>query len=249
MRAYDDSVFTVDDPSLPYVTLPRWSEISDPAPCTNEGLHDRRPQQIYDLPSADRMGVVEHFRYMPVRHKVELLEYCISKERSDILIHISTLYATIGDAIYHLLWYRDRESSYTSLNIVPKKREGKTRCFHDGQWHTVSQQDEIYVFAEYNKVVEVLMSLVDSHPIYGIISAIDGGMRIRLRGAEDYSLSVKDHRYVRRGKSIKSIKKNMLMSIRDMLINNKRPDIDMSIQDIITQINTQLINMKLYAIV
>jgi hypothetical protein len=246
LRAYKNCVFTVDDPSLPSVTLP-------------PRKHDQPDMEVcsYDLPpimpqSTERIEVVEFFRYMPVRQKAHFLEHCVSEHRSDILVHISTVYAIIDNLVHHFLWYRNLESSYTSSNLVPKKREGKTRCFSEGQWVTVSALDEVHVFSEYSTLVDNFMKIVDSHPIYGIISTIDGGMRIRLRGTENYNISAKDHRYIRRGKSIKSIKKDMLMSMHYML-TNRAEHLDtiksMSIHEIIEHINRRIIGMGLYAIV
>ena len=240
LRAYNNTIFTVRDPSMPYVTLPK----------VTRGIEPR--SVIVSLPSfpADRVTTVRHFRYMPVKQKIHFLEQSILQYRDDILQHIPTVFAQIDSSIYHLLWYRDLESSYTSSNPVPRKPIGRARRFDGKTWATLNRDEELSVFPEYRRLVDSLMTEADSHPgVFGIISSIDGGMRLRLRVAEDFSMSVTDSRYVKRGKSIKSIKKRDLLTILKLLDPKIEVVEHASINDIICFIDDRIVRMATYAII
>ena len=61
---------------------------------------------------------------------------------------------------------------------------------------------EKQVFKTFKERVGGLIRAADEQcPIYGLISTIDGDMRIRLRGMEDHDKSSRDNRYVRRGRA------------------------------------------------
>ena len=65
--------------------------------------------------------------------------------------------------------------------------------------------------------------------IYGIISTIDGEMRLRLRGTENFQKSSSDRRYVKRGKNIRSIRKKQLLEILSYI---GEPSADLARQNI-----------------
>lgn len=215
IRAYGNTVFVVDDPSLSYVMIPRVETVQ-----TADSEWGMVPQDsdigrtLVQSIEAGFPNALQAFRYMRVRDKAAFLEHCVESGRLDVLEQISTTYANIGGTVYHLLLYRDLESSYTSSNPVPKKPMGRTRAF-DGTWRTVeSAQEELRVFEAYRELVnEVLEEADERLGTYGIISTIDGEMRLRLRSTEDLDKSFGDRRYVKRGKNIRSIRKEQLLYI------------------------------------
>ena len=71
--------------------------------------------------------------------------------------------ANINNVLFHLLSYRELESSYTSVNPVPKKPLGKTRYFRDNRWRTLrSLEYEQTVFDEYKQLVTALIDKADA---------------------------------------------------------------------------------------
>ena len=266
IRAYGNSAFVVDDPSLPYVVMPysrtpniirnldsKYSskgytdfgpssadgavgavrlakyEDSHEKGCLYEGsstgeVTKERAGSLIQEMEVPKQGIsasfphfLELFRYMRVKNKSELLEQCITHNLSDALEQVSTAYADIGGTIYHLLLYRDLDSSYTSSNPVPKVPLGRTRAFDRASrmWTTVvSAREEKRIFGAYRKLVDDTIEHADRHlDIYGVISTIDGEMRLRLRSMENVDKSSVDRRYVKRGKNMKSIRKNQLLDI------------------------------------
>ena len=217
LRAHGDTVFVVDDPSLPSVMVP-----DAVAPSHNVVKQKHSLQKIS----------LQQFRYMPVKDKIWFVENCIAQNEPHFLDGMNTVYAVVTynhkPVVCHLLSYRDRDSSYTSSNPVPKEPLGKTRMFcettHDtatletaGVWvDVVSIDAEKRIFNEYKKLVDKLVEDADASAcggVYGFISTIDGNMRLRLRSLEDNDKSRCDNRYVRRGKSMNSIKKQVLFDI------------------------------------
>ncbi len=232
LRAHGETVFVVDDPSLPHVMVKDAEYRAAPVPKT------RPPAVSVDL--AD-------FRKMPVKQKAAFVEACILEGRPDLLADMDTVYANVGGIVCHLLLYRDLESSYTSSNPVPKKPIGKTRVFVDGEWRDV-RSGEHEIFKEYRELVKSVIETADSqHPIYGLISTIDGDMRLRLRTMEDPNLSSNDSRYVRRGKSMKSIKKQTLLDILHDLTGEHVPN-STSINEAVDRIDRALVNAGLYVV-
>ena len=148
------------------------------------------------------------------------------------------------------------DSSYTSSNPVPKKPMGKTRTFDEASrtWHTVkSAQDEQFVFEAYRDMVSSLLEQADEIlGTYGIISTIDGEMRIRLRGTEDLDRSTSDRRYVKRGKNIRSIRKEQLLEILHHIDNTIKPvqsvEPEMPINEIVGFIDGSIVDAGLYII-
>ena len=214
IRAYGDTVFLIDDPSAPYVMAPRAGKMyGNTARALSLAPDGRALVQNMDttFPNA-----IQAFRRMQVKDKAAFLEYCIESDAHDVLGQIDTAYAKIGDTIYHLLLYRDLESSYTSSNPVPKKPLGKTRAFDEASrtWWTVDSAHEPLIFDAYRTLVNNAFEQADKiRKIYGIISTIDGEMRLRLRGTENFHKSSNDRRYVKRGKNIRSIRKKQLLEI------------------------------------
>ena len=241
LRAYGNSVFAVKDLALPYVTLAR-DNISN--------MEQIRTHISLPTQNIHATEVIQSFRYMPVKQKVEYFEKCVLEDRRDILCHMPTLYATINNVIYHLLYYRDVESAYTSSNHVPRRCEGKTRYFQNGAWHNLGRHEERQVFSVYNALIQNFIAEADEKLLFGIISTIDGDMRLRMRNRENASLSSKDSRYVKRGKSLKSIKKQELVAICNSIQNKSLGNYEtMNIADIIEHLDTEIIVRGLYAII
>lgn len=232
VRAYGDAVFTVNDPSLPYVMTPDAEYVADSA----LSLTEEFSEMDFDT-----------FRYTPVKHKAKFLENCISHGIN--LKYMDTVYADIDGKIYHLLLYRDLECSYTSSSPVPKKPLGKTRTFSNGVWSNVDSADaEQVIFRKYREAVTELVTYHDMlYPIYGVISTIDGDMRLRLRSMEDPDKSLNDNRYVRRGKSMKSIKKQILLDILSDITGKEVPKAT-SINEAAERIDRALTNAGLYVL-
>jgi hypothetical protein len=236
LRAYGDTVFAVNDPSLPYVMVPdaQYVEISPVTFASGQS-------------EAAMVTDVWQFRQMPVKQKAAFVEHCLAQGRRDLLAGMETVYAALPGGICHLLLYRDLESSYTSSNPVPKKPQGKTRVFDGTTWKNVSSIDiEQSLFEQYRSVVREAIQEYDLlYPIYGLISTIDGDMRIRLRDMEDREKSTKDSRYVRRGKSMKSIKKEILISILSEITGETVPN-STSINEAAGRIDEVLVNNGWY---
>lgn len=235
LRAYGDTVFAVNDSSLPYVMVP-----------------DAQYVASLELEQSGAAMVVNvdvwQFRRMPVKHKAAFVEHCIAMGKPDLLAGMETVYAELPECgICHLLLYRDLESSYTSSNPVPKKPQGKTRIFDGTTWKNVSSVDvEQRLFEQYRSVVRNALQEYDVlYPIYGLISTIDGDMRLRLRDMEDRDKSTIDNRYVRRGKSMKSIKKDILLSIL-FDITKKTVPCSTSINEAACRIDEVLVNNMWY---
>jgi hypothetical protein len=276
IRAYGDTVFVIDDPSTPYVMVPRVMpmEVSQriiPGAQT-KGLRSTG-RELVEGTDTRFPNAIQAFRRMQVKDKAAFLEYCIESSALDVLKQISTAYAKIGDTIYHLLLYRDLESSYTSSNPVPKRPLGKTRAFDEIRktWWTVeSTHDEQLIFDAYRELVSNALEQADKTlKIYGVISTIDGEMRLRLRGTENIQKSSNDRRYIKRGKNIKSIRKERLI---DILLNiNKTSNVEnkddnksifsetetmsqssvsnrMSINEIVELIDRVIVESKLYIV-
>jgi len=249
LRAYGNTVFTVDDPSLPFVTMQETTTEQ------NNYDNDNTENNISVSISISMENIDIHtFRYMPVKHKAAVIEECILKDKIDILdkLSLNTLYANIDGIVCHLLLYRDLESSYTSSNPVPKKPSGKTRMLMTSEWITVTDTEiEQGILNEYRILIYDLIQYYDQHySIYGIISTIDGDMRLRLRESENIEKSSIDNRYIRRGKNMRSIKKEYLIDILNKLDNNISREYvsNMSINEIARRIDDALVNLGLYVV-
>lgn len=258
IRSYKNYIFAVDDPSLPYVTLslPMLS-------ATQIYEHDVPKVKTLDMKLVlekynDNVKFVQYFRYLSVKHKIIILEKCIcivydnkdvdiTTKAKTILSYISTLFVIIDKCIYHLLWYRDLESSYTTSIPVPKKPSGKTRVFINNNWQNLNTDDEITLFEEYKKLYLEQIKLVDIYDIFGVISTIDGDMRLRLRDLENFEMSTRDQRYIRRGKNLKSIKKDSLLMIASYININNIHNKNRSY--IIEQIDKYLLDNMLFIII
>ena len=100
---------------------------------------------------------------------------------------------------------------------MPKKPLGKTRAFDiaNKTWRTInSAHEEQKVLDNYRELVSEALEQADKNlKIYGVISTIDGEMRLRLRDTENLQKSSSDRRYIKRGKNMKSIRKKQLLEI------------------------------------
>jgi hypothetical protein len=244
LRAHGDTVFTVGDPSLPFVMVPDAEydpKLDDIPPSSGDLLVARG---FAALPMCDW---IHEFRYMPVKRKAEFVESCLAAGRPDLLV--DTVFAYIDGQFFHLLMYRDLDSSYTSSSPVPKKPIGRTRVLDGSVWRNIDDPAvEKRVFRAFKERVGGLVRAADEqHPIYGLISTIDGDMRIRLRGMEDHDKSSRDSRYVRRGKSMKSIKKQVLLEVLG-LVTGESVRSSTSINEAASRIDIALVNAGLYVL-
>jgi hypothetical protein len=197
--------------------------------------------------------VIQAFRRMQAKDKAAFLEYCVQMRLERALRQLNTAYANVGGTLYHLLLYRELESSYTSSNPVPKRPLGKTRAFNSttNTWRTVhSAHEEQPILEEYRLLVNSLLQQEDEAlGLYGVISAIDGEMRLRLRGAEDTRKSSSDRRYIKRGKNIRSIRKEQLLSVLHFVASPPPPVGDSTpINEIVGLIDTALVDAGLYVV-
>ena len=307
LRAYGDNVFTVEDISIPFVSMPeievtrikntRPSNVGEPELYSNESESNvtgttrkwKNTQSVQtEYINIDENNMINVFRYMPVKQKATFVEECILSNRQETLKAwcLDTLYAHINidiginsseieehkkcANIFHLLLYRDLDSSYTSSNPVPKKPMGKTRMLvHSPRnsnvseyysWVTVTDLAvEQRILDEYRILAHGLISYYDeNYPIYGMISTIDGDMRLRLRDEESVKSST-DNRYVRRGKNMRSIKKEYLNNILNMLEKTETEantqgvkmysTENFSINEMAKRIDDALVNNRLYIVV
>lgn len=261
LRAYANHVFTVDDPSMPYVMLP---EINihdvrklDLSPYKLRGLNRWvEIDEEKDIMAYNNINDINDIRYMSVVEKILFLESCIESNKLDVLRHVWTMYGVADDIAYHFLLYKNLENSYTSTNPVSTSKPAlKTRIFDfngDRMWKNIgSAIEEQHLFNEYKIGINKIINKADRiWPIYGIISVIDGHMRVRLRSIENTEKSKNDQRYVRRGKSLKSIKKSNLIEILHSIKNEpyiNEPD-NISISEIVSIIDKTLVDMKRYII-
>lgn len=239
LRTYNNYIFRVTDPSLSFILMPKYKP---------EKEVEQLTKSITRLTISDNN--VNVFRYMPIKQKIEFIEQYISENQLNTLTYINSLFASIDGIIYHLLLYRDVEKSYTSSNPVPRNPLGKTRMFKDGVWTTITTAEiELLIFGKYkNMLKHTLLGLDKKYGIYGIISVLDGDMRLRLRSMEDKDKSKSDSRYVRRGRNMKSIRKDYLLDILYNLIGTN-PSHDMSITEIVDNIDLKLIQLQHYIII
>jgi Helicase conserved C-terminal domain len=225
LRAHGDTVFTVGDPSLPFVMVPD-AEYQEA---------DSRPAASPVAPPDDLLPMrdwIHEFRYIPVKRKADFVEKCLAMSRPDLLV--DTLFADIDGQFFHLLMYRDLDSSYT-------------RVLDGSVWRNVEDPAvEKQVFKTFKERVGELVRDADEQcPIYGLISTIDGDMRIRLRGMEDHDKSSRDSRYVRRGKSMKSIKKQVLLEVLE-IVTGEPVRSGTSINEAASRIDGALVDAGLY---
>ena len=127
-------------------------------------------------------------------------------------------------------------------------------------WVTVTDLAvEQRILDEYRILAHGLISYYDeNYPIYGMISTIDGDMRLRLRDEESVKSST-DNRYVRRGKNMRSIKKEYLNNILNMLEKTETEantqgvkmysTENFSINEMAKRIDDALVNNRLYIVV
>lgn len=238
LRAHGDTVFTVGDPSLPFVMVPD-AEYQEA---------DSRPAVSPVVTPDDLLPIrewIHEFRYIPVKRKTEFVERCLAINRPDLLV--DTLFADIDGQFFHLLMYRDLDSSYTSSSPVPKKALGRTRVLDGSVWRNVEDPAvEKQVFKMFKERVGGLVRDADEQcSIYGLISTIDGDMRIRLRGMENHDKSSRDSRYVRRGKSMKSIKKQVLLEVLE-IVTGEPVRSGTSINEAASRIDGALVDAGLY---
>lgn len=237
IRGYDNYIFKVTDPSLPFILMPKYKH-----------KHILNVEHITE--SMTQLNIsynINAFRSMSVKQKAAYIEHCISIGNSQVLSQLPTLYFNYNNKIYHMLLYRDIENSYTSLHPVPRKPLGKTRMFHNNEWHTVSSHEQVLIDVYKRLITAELQTMDDEYTIYGIISVLDGDMRLRLREIEDKNKSNIDSRYIRRGRNMKSIRKELLQRIF-MILTNEPPSPYMSINEIIEHIDKIIIERKLYII-
>lgn len=215
IRAYGDVVFLVDDPSTPYVTVPKFYTTVHRPHKDNTMLPDGHA--LLDGINTAFPQAIQTFRHLRVKEKAAFLEHCIQHNIFDVLEQICTTYAEIDGTICHLLLYRNLENSYTSSNPVPTTPLSKTRAFDKSSrtWWTVdSEEDERRIFDAYRAIVNDTLEQADKHmEICGVISTIDGDMRLRLRNTDDHHRPFDDRRYIKRGKNIRSIKKDVLLAL------------------------------------
>lgn len=240
LRAWEYSVFLVSDPSLPYITMVPNNYLTYPKVI---------PEITDDIePYIDTQNFIESFRYQSAKQKAVLIEKAISENSEQILQYIETLYVNIENTkYYHFLLYKDVNNSYTSTSPVPRKTQKYTRVFEDNKWEYIdSQEHEQEIFEVYKNLVNSYLEELDQrHPIYGIISTIDGEMRIRLRDTEDRAKSSVDKRFVKRGKNMKSIKKDLLLNILRDINKYEEKHRYMSIGEIVSVIDSALVEQSL----
>ena len=249
IRAYGDCIFLVDDPSIPYVSMPpARAALGRPRSAQRNSIGELVQGMDMEFPR-----VIQAFRRMQAKDKAAFLEYCVQMRLERALRQLNTAYANVGGTLYHLLLYRELESSYTSSNPVPKRPLGKTRAFDSttNTWYTVhSAYEEQPILEEYRLLVNSLLQQEDEAlGLYGVISAIDGEMRLRLRDAEDTCKSSNDRRYIKRGKNIRSIRKEQLLSMLHFVVSPTPPVSDSTpINEIVGLIDTALVDAGLYVV-
>jgi len=252
IRVYDNIVFFVSDPSIPFITIPppyvQLIQSAKSPMSTVEELDLRK----YETMTPNE--ILESFRYMPVMSKVEFVERCILNRKHDLLTSsIPTIFIrysynpptehSVGSinkgtysnniSIYHFLLYRNLEKSYTSSCLNLKHLDGKTKKFDGYKWYNVTDIDEETEVARYyaycctkfihkipyrtsiseaksNSQMRGIPYIDFTYIPLGIISTIDGKMRLC---KQNDIKNMKDKRYIMRGKSISSIKKDDLFCI------------------------------------
>ena len=179
-----------------------------------------------------------------IKRDQNFISYCV--ERAKIL---SNLFAVIDGIPCHLLWYKNIESAYTTSKKMPRKPYGKTRIYVN-EWKYVDGKEEQKYLEYYEKLHNDFIGnflrmiyLRNKENIYGIISTIDGKMRIRQ--LNDINETKKDNRHMKRGKNISSLKISELLNIIQQLgifgVYSLR-------KDMIQKIDEFLIEKELYYI-
>lgn len=263
LRAYKNTVFLVDDCSLPYVMFPPKA-----AQELVLGLlkNDEYLQAHDEYQSYISILSLTQFRYLPVWKKISYIETQIQKTYNEMTdepkneflgdnvpAFLSTLFSVIDNTPCHLLWYRNIESAYTTSKTVPRKPCGKTRIFvhEESKWIYVDETKEqqyLEVYEKlYNNFICNFLRMVDlrtgDRQIYGIISTIDGKMRIRQRNNVEKNTT--DNRHVKRGKSISSLK---IFELSDIIKQLGIVGIYKSRIDMINKIDKFLIEEELFYI-
>lgn len=236
IRAFNNYIFKVQDPSLPFILMPKYIETTKATENLTKSMS--KLSISYDIYT---------FRYISMAEKILYLEQCILTGEISKVQYLKTLYINYQDTIYHFLLYRDLNTSYTSSNPIPKKPLGKTRMFRNSKWENVTNVElECKIFDIYKEcVTNVIYKIDHTYDIYGIISIIDGDMRIRLRSIENKEKSDVDFRYIRRGRNMKSIRKELLLEILQILTEQTYSEY-MSINEIIECIDSKIIEAGIY---
>jgi hypothetical protein len=266
LRIYSDNLFAVSDPSLPFVTLlpmqpfevieshyKQYTPLEPEVPPTQDPFPPSYldPEIFSQLTSPELFDV---FRYLPVIQKTSFVEFCILKEKTYILDNIlfDYLYDNDTNIYYHFIMYKNLTTSYTSSTPIPKHSQGKTRYFDGNTWSYLQDDKEIlqcYRTLINNKIED----LYAQFGYVGIISSIDGKMRLRLRQHENLEKSETDLRYIMRGRSLHSISKNTLQEIYASLMQNSSRDItsfyNLSIAQLASLIDAKLVSMSRYIII
>jgi hypothetical protein len=290
LRIYGDTLFPVSDPSLPFVTFPPLPPPEEDPPLDplgkklgkgpgedpGEKIKEERGEVqkltalITDIPALnipeerDPNAVLRFFRSWPVIQKMVFLEHCIATGKISLLHNISQVYLSEpgNNKYYHFLMYKNLTTSYTSSNPTPKNAKGKTRYFDGNKWSYLVNNEE-YILRLYHDLIEKeIEDMYNQYDGYiGIISTIDGKMRLRLRQNEDRDKSQRDLRYIMRGKNLLSINKNTLQEVCASLNINNAQRVQgngertlkyinsLSIAQLADYIDTQLVSMGRYVII
>ena len=233
LRAYRNQVFLVNDCSLPYVMFPprnikynfRISNIDSSFITNTKAPKIENKSSEIDIELYKSKISIKVFRYMPVCKKILYLEKQIELSYNKITAKfdynlpafLSTMFAVIDNIPCHLLYYKNIESSYITSKVVPRKPCKKTRIFVE-EWKYANEERhylDIYENIFNNFIYKFEQSLDTRYQIYGILSTIDGKMRIRKRN--DMDMTITDNRNRKRGKSISSLKYSELLNIIQQL--------------------------------
>lgn len=209
VRFYLDNIILVDNPKIPYIL----TEIIN---------HDLIPPNISRIPimatDLDEM-MVGDIKQLSIHQIKQILENAISTNNHDTLEMFRFCCFTYNDIIIHTLSYSENlNNAYKAAIPFPKTSTGYLRGYVNGQWSTISTDDEQRIIDMLKRDFIDLFESISEQPIYGILSVIDKRMRISLGMTELMEDSEKvDRRDKHRGRVTTTLLKSHLVIIASIL--------------------------------
>ena len=235
LREDRGTFFLYDNPSHPFHIIR-----APPLQVTESVEEESDIEIVYNSDNA-----LEYLRSINVAQKIHVLEEILSKGRlspfeRDILRILKYLFVKNGEAVYHILYYRDLGPSYKAVVPFPNKPDLRTRCLEHGIWRFMvdSDSEEDIISHMRNRYMDKIRSIED---LYCMISVIDNKMRLR-RGFEE-----KDRRKTLKGRNLISLRKDILLGICDSL--SIQYDLSWTVKDLIHSIEKHYIDDNRYIMI
>jgi hypothetical protein len=181
------------------------------------------PSSSYVIKTTEEMTVLSQREWLiedliPLRaHQLEnILENAVMNDDKTLLNYFKTVMYTINDLLVHTLSYtKNYNESYKAAIPIPSVPSG-LRAYDGSTWFTLSQETELKILPH---LKEKFNNFIHSYSpfISGIVSTIDGNMRLRIKITES---DHHDARIKHRGRMITTFVKKDLITIASILIND-----------------------------